>query len=239
MVVIAGRPGAAAGSESNGRTGTLGRIRSHAPGFLKWAAVLFVASLFVPALTKQWNDRTQELDVKQALLADIVRETADAVYGAQEVSLQPDEQLLEAKNRLYGAWLRGRTALETPMFVYFDESEAADHWRGRGQLGFRNAVLLYALMSCCDEARAQHIAMLKKYLNTAETLMDGGDPWSALRCGPGEDCTPASNYDEAYRWLGNRILEQRLVLWGQLFEANGEGFSSGWRDFIGDLNPLD
>jgi hypothetical protein len=29
------------------------------------------------------------------------------------------------------------------------------------------------------------------------------------------------------------------VLWGQLFEANGEGFSNGWRDFIGGPNPLD
>jgi hypothetical protein len=178
--------------------------------------------------------------VKQALLADIVRETADAAYGAQEVSLQPASQLQEAKNRLYGAWLRGRTALETPIFVYFDESEAADHWRGRGQLGFRNAVLVYALTSCCDEDRARHIAMLKKYLNTTGTLQDGGDPWIALRCGPGEEgSTPASNYDEAYRWLGNRILEQRLVLWGQLFEANGEGFSNGWRDFVGGPNPLD
>jgi hypothetical protein len=211
--------------------------------FARWFVLLFIASLIIPALTKQWNDRKQELEVKQRLLSDVVKATTDAVYGAQDVSLQADpEQQRQARSQLLGAWLRGRSTLETPMLVYFDPSDAADHWRGRGQLGLRNAVLLYVLMVCCDrEERDDHIRMLRNYLpplapEDIERLEF--DPWNALRCGPQEACTLDPRYRRAYTWLGNRILEQRLVLRDQLLAANGKGFSSGWRDFVADLNPV-
>ena len=38
--------------------------------------------------------------------------------------------------------------------------------------------------------------------------------------------------------LGNQLLNQRHVRLDQLLDANGAGFSSGWRDFVKDLNPL-
>jgi hypothetical protein len=39
-------------------------------------------------------------------------------------------------------------------------------------------------------------------------------------------------------WLGNQLLSERRVLLDQLLDANGTGFSSGWRDFVKDLDPL-
>jgi hypothetical protein len=225
--------------ESQRPADVLGWAWTRGRRFVRWFVLLFIASLIIPALTKQWNDRKQELEVKQRLLSDVVKATTDAVYGAQDISLQADPELQgQARSQLYGAWLRGRSTLETPMLVYFDPSDAADHWRGRGQLGLRNAVLVYIFMSCCDPHRAEHISMLQKYLKTTARLPGGGDPWVVLACGPGESCTPAPNYQVAYRWLGNRILEQRLVLRDQLLAANGAGFSSGWRDFVDDLNPI-
>ena len=175
--------------------------------------------------------------MKQSLLSDVVKETADAVYGAQDVSLRQNGQE-QARMQLLGAWLRRRTALETPLLVYFDESEAADHWRGRDQLGLRNAVLVYVLLACCDPNRARHVEMLRTYLGTVSEPEEVG-LWRALRCGPGEGgCTMHGSYHVSYRWLGNRLLDQRLVLRDQLLAANGRGFSRGWRDFVGDLNPL-
>ena len=61
--------------------------------------------------------------------------------------------------------------------------------------------------------------------------------WKALRCGPQEPCTERG-HERAFTWLGNQLLAQRFVLRDQLLAANGRGFSSGWRDFVGDLNPL-
>lgn len=202
--------------------------------------LLFIASLFIPALTKQWNDRKQELDVKKVVLADVVRASTDAMYGAQDVTAMTDaSEQSRARAALYRAWLRSRSGVETPMLVYFDDSEAADHWRGRGELGFRNAVLIYVFMSCCDPDRRNHVAMLKKYVDTPGRLPGGGDPWDVLGCGPGEKgCTPAANYAVAYRWLGNQLFAQQRVLRDQLLSANGAGFSTDWRDLVSDLNPL-
>jgi hypothetical protein len=59
-----------------------------------------------------------------------------------------------------------------------------------------------------------------------------------LACGAQEACQPKGRYGQAYLWLGNQLLNQRHVLLDQLLEANGAGFSSGWRDFITDLNPI-
>ena len=201
--------------------------------------LLFIASLFIPALTKQWNDRKQELDVKKVLLADVVRASTDALYGAQDVTAMTDaSEQSKARADLYRAWLRSRSGVETPMLVYFDDSKAADHWRGRGELGLRNAVLIYVFMSCCDPHRKNHVATLKKYVDTPSRLPGGGDPWDVLDCGPGEGCTPAKNYAVAYRWLGNQLFAQQRVLRDQLIAANGAGFSTDWRDLVGDLNPF-
>jgi hypothetical protein len=179
--------------------------------------------------------------VKKGVLAEVVKASTDAVYGAQDISSQADpQQQRQARTQLYGSWLRGRSTLETPMLVYFDESDAADHWRGRGALGFRNAVLLYILMACCDPGRARHVEMLEKYLAVPPEELErlGFDPWEALRCGPGENCTPAQNYKTAYTWLGNQLFAQTRTLRDQLLAANAEGFSTDWRDLISDLNPL-
>jgi hypothetical protein len=126
------------------------------------------------------------------------------------------------------------------MLVYFDESDAADHWRGRGALGFRNAVLLYIHMACCDSGRARHVEMLERYLAVPDEEIERlrYDPWEVLRCGPGENCTPTPNYKAAYVWLGNQLFAQTRTLRDQLLAANAQGFSTDWRDLIGDLNPL-
>jgi hypothetical protein len=206
--------------------------------------LLFIASLFIPALTKQWNDRKQELQVKESLLTDISKTSANAVYAAVEASrpagqLQPAQQKA-ARSVLVNDWLRGRAAIDPRFWVYFDDSDAATHWFGREQPDFRDAVLMYVHLACCDrELRASRIEKLQGYLEEAGVDVDpSADQWRVLACGPQEQCSVDPTYSTAYQWLGNQLLYQRRLMLEQLLAANGEGFSTGWRDFIGDLNPL-
>jgi hypothetical protein len=217
-------------------------LRTRTPKFVRWLVLLFIASLAIPALTKQWNDRKQELQVKETLSTDISKVSANAVYGAEfAVSQQSGVEQLESRRAALDTWLRDRAVIDPRFRVYFSDSDAADHWfagHGRGLLGFRNAVLIYVLMACCDEhERSRHVKRLRTYLGAVPGPSTMRDPWSALACGPQEPCQP-KRYGQAYVWLGNRLLDQRHVLLDQLLDANGAGFSTGWRDFVTDLNPL-
>jgi hypothetical protein len=235
----AGAPPAA--EQAAARDRVLMWARTRGPKFLRWLVLLFIASLAIPALTKQWNDRKQELQVKEALLTDISKDAADAVYGAQSALGQQDPRL--ARGAVVNAWLRERAAVDPRFRVYFSNSDAADHWfvnRRHGFLGFRNAVFLYVLMACCDSHdRSSQLRRLQRYLSGAPLPKRlGADPWDVLACGPQEPCALDRRYPAAYRWLGNQILAQRQVLLQQLLHANASGFSSGWADFVRDLNPL-
>jgi len=217
-------------------------LRTRIPKFLRWLVLLFIASLVVPALTKQWNDRKQELQVKEALSTDISKVSANAVYGAGfAVSQQSGAEQKASRREALDTWLRDRATIDPRFLVYFSHSDAADHWfagHTHGRLGFRNAVLIYVLMACCDHERSGHLKRLHAYLGTTPGPPNRPDPWSVLACGPQETCQPNGPYGQAYLWLGNRLLDQRHVLLDQLLEANGTGFSSGWRDFVKDLNPV-
>ena len=217
-------------------------LRTRTPKFVRWILLLFIASLVIPALTKQWNDRKQELQVKESLTTDISKISANAVYGAEfSVSQQSGAEQRAARRTAVDNWLRDRAAVDPRFLVYFSHGDAADHWfagRKHSRLGFRNAVLIYILMGCCDQQRSQHVHRLRAYLGAAPTPATLRDPWSVLACGPQEPCQQKGRYGQAYLWLGNQLLNQRHVLLDQLLEANGTGFSSGWRDFVTDLNPL-
>jgi hypothetical protein len=219
-----------------------GWIRSRGQRFVRWLVFLFIASLFIPALTKQWNDRKQELQVKEGLLTDISKESADAVYGAVEASKLAGPPQRAARSATIGNWLRDRATIEPRVDVYFGRSGAANHWYGREHEGnFRDAVLRYVNLACCDEAvRAKQLKRLREYLLVAGRKPEPADAarWEVLGCGPQERCAVDKTYIATYQWLGNQLLYQRRHLLDQLLDANGEGFSTGWRDFVADLNPL-
>jgi hypothetical protein len=223
-------------AEHEPRSRVLAWLRTRTPRFVRWIVLLFIASLLVPALTKQWNDRKQELQVKESLTTDISKASADAVYGAEfSVSQKRGAKQHAARRAAVDNWLRERAAIDPRFLVYFAHSDADDHWfagRGHGRLGFRNAVLIYIHLACCDQERSGHVKRLRGYLGAVR------GPWGVLACGPQEACQRKDGYGQAYLWLGNQLLSQRRVLLDQLLEANGAGFSSGWRDFIKDLNPL-
>lgn len=224
------------------RARSAGWVRTRTPRFIRWIVLLFIASLAIPALTKQWSDRKQELQVKESLSTDISKVSADAVYGAVfAVSEQSGAEQRGSRRQAINDWLRSRATIDPRFVVYFSRSDAADDWFAGGRerhLGFRNAVLIYVLMACCDERRSEHAARLRTYLPTAVAPADLSDPWALLACDGQESCLDQRSYYRAYMWLGNQLLGQRRVLLDELLHANGAGFSSGWHDFINDLNPL-
>ena len=230
-----------AGPDARRHVAVLTWVWTRGRRFFRWFALLFIASLFVPAITKQWNDRKQELQVKEALLTDISTSSANAVYGAVEASGQTDERGQRGtRSELVFDWLRDRAAIDPRFRVYFDRSDAATHWFGRDQPDFRDAVLIYVHLACCDQdQRASRIEKLQNYLSAVGVKVDpSAAEWSALACGPQEGCEVDPTYRGRYQWLGNQLLAQRRLILRQLLAANGEGFSSGWRDFVGDLNPV-
>jgi hypothetical protein len=248
LTAEAGASGAAAPDEKKkertARPGALGWLQTRGPRFARWLLLLFIASLFVPALTKQWNDRKQELDVKETLATDVSKVSANAVYGAvAALRLKGPEQKAAFQN-VQDTWLRDRAAIDPRFRVYFPHSQANRHWfqlgQDRGYLGFRNAVYLYALLPCCDNGSlAKRLGRLRLYLGPTVKYKIDKDPWQVLVCGPHKPtCTSGASYLARYRWLGNQILGKRQVLLDELLEANGAGFSSGYGDFVRDLNPL-
>jgi hypothetical protein len=217
-------------------------VRTRTPRFVRWFVFLFIASLAIPALTKQWNDRKQELQVKEGLLTDISTRSAGAVYGAVAASKLAGPPQREARTETIGNWLRDRAAIEPRFDVYFGQSDAANHWYGRNrEANFRDAVLRYIHLACCDAAtREQRLGRLKQYLYVAGRTPEPTDEehWQVLACGPQERCPVDKAYSATYQWLGNQLLYQRRRFLDDLLAANGKGFSTGWRDFVTDLNPL-
>ena len=212
-------------------------LRSRAPRFIRWLALLFVASLFVPALTKQWNDRKQELQVKEELATSISSVVADAVYSAESVEAKGEAAERHDRHEVIHQWLRDRAAIEPRLVVYFGGSDAAKWWFSSKSIGYRNAVLVFAHLACCDEKQREvHVRWLRKFIGT-ETSSTRGDPWRALSCEPPRRCGDMS-HSSAYLWLGNQLLYQRQAFLEDLLDANGSGFSTGWRDFVHDLVPL-
>lgn len=134
-------------------------------------------------------------------------------------------------------WLRDRATIEPRFDVYFGDSDAAKWWFSSKGIGFRNAVLVFAHLACCDETQREvHVRWLRKFVGV-DTSSTGGDPWRALACEPPRTCGDMS-YSSAYLWLGNQLLYQREPFLEDLLDANGSGFSTGWRDFIHDLVPV-
>ena len=87
--------------------GRVGRIIRALPRSTGWIATILIGSLLVPALTKQWSDRTKELEIKTSLIREMSELTTDTVtapvsdlYGftpASRLLLLRTEELNRAK----------------------------------------------------------------------------------------------------------------------------------------------
>ena len=208
-----------------------------------------VASLVVPAATKQWSDRPDELQLKRELVADVTRLTTETVILAHCVVTQctfdhlrtekpPEEALLEATADLYqmnrqvnNEWSTFSEEIRTLLRTYFPESGLPAEWTS-----FSEAVSAYLRIGSgeCGAERRADMDILRAELPAVHE-----DTWRDLVRGIGSDCTAMpTHWALAYSNVADALLDRRQSLTDRILRANAVGYSSGWRDFLDDLYPL-
>jgi hypothetical protein len=202
-----------------------------------WALALLTGSLAIPALTKQWADRQQELTLKSDLITDVSRASAQAFADAKLI-LQLDSSKTHARRLMARrAWEVAEGDADARYNIYFDNTQAEKEWDA-----YRDVIYDYISAACCDEHRKVDLRNLRVYLGSPEPWKEfRTDPWEILSCGPGESCrSVSSQFARAYTWLGIAILDLRSRLLDTLRQADATGFSRGTKDFLNDtFTPLD
>ena len=227
------------------------RLLSRSTRRTMWAVAGFlIASLVLPAATKQWSDRSDELQLKRDLVSKITQDTTDLLTTAECVvsgctintwMLQRDptgQILLEAQSELNrlardatAKWRTSTEVIDVLLRTYFPESELLSEWDQ-----FSATILAFERIGRaeCGAAREADMALLR-----AELPHVGEGVWHDLVAGIGPDClTTPSHWPPAYGYLALALLEHRQSLTDQIVRANAVGYSSGWRDVLDDLYPL-
>lgn len=213
----------------------VGWIRKRAWKIIVWGAALLVASVVIPAATKQWSDRQAALALRADLIENISRSSAIAFTGAKRVAAMSAVPKARAKRlETRDAWEAAEGTIDAIYAVYFRDTAARDVW-----LAYRNEMYSYISLGCCDEEfREADIALLRKYLVDIEPLSTGSDPWGVIACGSGEGCAVASEFERSYTRIGIKLLGKRGHLLSELRRTKPAGFSLGWRDLVTDVLPL-
>ena len=209
-------------------------IRKRAWKVFVWGAALLVASVVVPAATKQWSDRQAALALRAELIEQISRSSAVAFTGAKRVAAMSAEPAARAKLlETRDAWEAAQGTIDASYAVYFRDSAARDTW-----LAYRGEMYRYISLGCCDEFREEDTRLLRMYVVDVEPLSTGSDPWSVIACGIGEGCEVASEFARGYTRIGIKLLGKRGDLLRELRQTKPAGFSLGWRDFVADVWPF-
>jgi hypothetical protein len=212
-----------------------GRIKLIGPKALLWLAGLFVASLAIPALTKQWSDRQGELELKDRIITSVSRDAAVAFRDGLKISDErsPTKARSESR-RAADAWVVGHAETDARYAVYFRNTKSEDHWRA-----FEAVIYRYITLACCDRNRPDDLQAIRHYM--ARSALPEPDrppvarPWETLRCGPHEECRVQFRYAQTYGWLGTELLRGRGQLLDDLRTESATGFSKGPGDFLHDV----
>jgi hypothetical protein len=210
-----------------------------------------VASLVVPAATKQWSDRPQELSLKRDIITNITESSTDAILISEcIVSLCLPEQVAlrgnpEDRSRISDADAAGQRTLENNnrswaktgavvhalLEAYFPDGQVDTQWDG-----FSRAIASYLRLASseCQEARDRDMAVLQGYLSNVEPAV-----WDDLLRDLNSTCgnTPY-HFMVAYYTVGDELLKKRDYITRKIMEENPLGYSGGLGDFVRDLYPF-
>jgi hypothetical protein len=153
-------------------------FRRHVGGFFKWAAVLLVASLVIPAATKQWSDRTQALRLKEGMITDISGAASDAFNSARDLASSSGSGKTKAvtRRKLLCSWIHQEGRIDPRFHVYFEGSSANDSWKE-----YKDRFFEYIKLACCDSNRLQHVNDLRSFVSKRTIKFRGatlGDFWT-------------------------------------------------------------
>jgi hypothetical protein len=216
-----------------------------------WAAALYVASLVIPAATKQWSDRQEALALKAALVVDLTEASSKTYATALSIPVLAREQgqkpALALRRRLRTAWLSTDAVTDTRLATYFGGG-LQDQW-----LAYQDAMWAWiALGLCCGRNTDDNLQTVRSYLHDHPPSVRwrrtaakyGGSPWGVLKCAPhdkDEACLTIEGdpaFDSGYIWTGQALNDRRTTLVKRIRGSDVRGFSTDWKDFAGDVWPL-
>jgi hypothetical protein len=229
-----------------------------------WILGIAVTSLLIPAITKQWADRPQELQLRISLIDQLGESAVHTVNTARfivadtlpEASLRTllcgrNLRTQEAREQCKAA-IQGERSVEQAARIEAKntwlqqgaavESQLAAYFPGtelaREGKAYVNAVRIYLFLASdvCGEKRDDNTEKLLRYV-FGDSETPKGEP--LLELTP-EECVEKSA-NEAFRAeygpMGDRILNRRLGLLRLVSESNAAGFSSGPVDLFWDALP--
>jgi hypothetical protein len=224
-----------------------------------WVLGVALTSLLIPAITKQWADRPEELELRISLIDQIGESAARTINTARfivsdnlpkarlrevvcardqdSIACQEkmDEESEQEQDRQISAkneWLEKGAVVESQLAAYFPGTELS-----REGKAYINAVRIYLFLAgdVCGEKRDEGTQKLLRYFG--ENPDDA--KWAALDLTPEECEQKSANLDfrGIYGPMGDRLLNSRLELLTLLNQSDAEGFSVGLADFVTDALP--
>jgi hypothetical protein len=214
-----------------------GRLSRALPRLRKtalWLLALLVASWVLPALTRQWSDRQAELTLKTTLLTKMSEGLSRSVAAAETLVQRdpPPVMAASARDNLLLDWEETEANVRSILTAYFGfDSESAF-------AQFGGMVSRFIALSCCDDDRETDVDELRnwyerkwrgyKVINPPPVQ----DPWGVLT-----SQTPPSSYLAVYDWFGDELVDSGFVFSLDWQEANAQGFSTEFGDFLRDVLP--
>lgn len=213
-------------------------VNTNAKKLLLWVGALYVASLAVPAATKQLADRQGATAVKAGMIREISGGSAEAFAESKLILETIPDELPRRRLETRKAWEVTQGGIDAMYAIYFDDSR---HPARQAWGDYRRAIYAYLSMVCCDKRFIDgDVDLVRAYVAGRESRPFEGsrDPWTILLCGDDRRCASASAFAEAHKWVGLALLARRETVLDQLRGAKPDGFSDGWGDFVDDSFPL-
>jgi hypothetical protein len=191
---------------------------------------LLVTAWLIPALTRQFQDRQKERELKVTLVSQMSKSVADALVTAQFVAspaLDAGGRQREY-NRLALEWGKSSAEIESTLEAYFPESDVGERWREYSDV-VRST--FYLVTSDVSPRKEEALARVQSYVSPTDTPVD----WDLF--------LPTIDYRsqtalENYYDLNVEVMDEKAELVADVLEANAEGFSTTFADFLRDLVPF-
>jgi hypothetical protein len=193
-----------------------------------------ISAWLIPAVTRQWQDRQKEREIKVALVSDIGDSASDALVTSQYVANRafPGGNGQAEYNRFSLDWARRSAQIEAKLRAYFPDDPLVDDWK-EYSIVVQND---FYLLTGGSSGKAAAVHTVRQYLDPApggsEALADVN--WKRLR---------SLNFDNQpavgdYVLVTEQLLDGKERLIRAILNANAEGFSTTGSDFIDDLTPF-
>jgi hypothetical protein len=180
-----------------------------------------LGSWFLPAFTRQWDDRQKAGDLKASLVAEIASVTGRALMSAREASAAPAaERALEGAMPVAGKeWSLADLQVRARLQAYFGAA-AVDQWTLVSQY-------VTSTLSVAYRDADGDVAVIPSQ-------------WISERTSPSLATLYRAYYADknAIEPLEKAILAEEDMLTKSLLAMRVSGYSTTWRDFVSDLFAL-